>query len=67
MEYFHVGIFVIPGVCLIRKEGSRNTALFLYFSTSRGAVYLIIADESDDKDHLSVTVVEIRKSLRNGA
>ena len=38
MEYFHVGIFVIPGVCLIRKYGSRNTAFFLYFSPPRGAV-----------------------------
>ena len=28
MEYFHLGIFVIPRVCLIRKYGSLNTAYF---------------------------------------
>ena len=28
MEYFHMGIFVMPGVCLIRKYGSQTTAKF---------------------------------------
>ena len=28
MEYFHMGIFVIPGVCLIRKYGSQSKAFF---------------------------------------
>ena len=36
MEYFHVGIFVIPGVCLIRKYGSRKTAFFSVFQSSSG-------------------------------
>ena len=36
MEYFHVGIFVISGVCLIRKYGSRNTAFFSVFQCSLG-------------------------------
>ena len=40
MKYFHMGIFVIPGVCLIRKYGSQTTAFFLYFSASRGTVIM---------------------------
>ena len=38
MKYFEMGIFVIPGVCLIRKYGSQSTAIFLYFSASRRTV-----------------------------
>ena len=30
MKYFHMGMFVILGVCLIRKYGSQTTAFFLY-------------------------------------
>ena len=36
MEYFHVGIFVILGVCLIRKYGSQTTAFFSIFQCSSG-------------------------------
>ena len=36
MKYFHMGIFVIPGVCLIRKYGSQNTALFSVFQCFSG-------------------------------
>ena len=36
MEYFHVGIFVIPRVCLIRKYGSQNTASFFGISVLLG-------------------------------
>ena len=36
MKYFHVGIFVIPRVCLIRKYGSWNTAFFSVFQCSSG-------------------------------
>ena len=38
MKYFRMGIFVIPGVCLIRKYWSQTTAFFLYFSASRGTM-----------------------------
>ena len=38
MKYFQMGIFVIPGICLIRKYWSQITAFFLYFSASRGTV-----------------------------
>ena len=31
MEYFHMGIFVISRVYLIRKYGSQTQAFFLYF------------------------------------
>ena len=43
MKYFQTGIFVIPGVCLIRKYGSQTTAFFLYFSASQGTVLCKIA------------------------
>ena len=36
MEYFHVGIFVIPRACLVRKYGSQNTAFFSVFQCSSG-------------------------------
>ena len=39
MKYFKMGVFVIPGVCLIRKSWSQTTAFFLYFSASRSTVY----------------------------
>ena len=39
IEYFHLGIFVIPRACLIRKYGSQEPGhFFLYFNTSRGTV-----------------------------
>ena len=39
MEYFHMGIFVIPGVFLIKKYGSQTTAFFSIFQNiSRGNV-----------------------------
>ena len=31
MEYFHLGIFVIPRVYLIRKYGSQTQAFFFVF------------------------------------
>ena len=31
MEYFHLGVFVIPRVCLIRKYGSQTQAFFFSF------------------------------------
>ena len=36
IEYFHLGIFVTLGVCLIRKYGSRNTAFFSVFQCFSG-------------------------------
>ena len=36
IEYFHLGIFVIPWVCLIRKYGSQNLALFSVFQCFSG-------------------------------
>ena len=41
MKYFQMGIFVIPGACLIRKYGSQTTAfvsVFQCFSGYREAV-----------------------------
>ena len=36
-----MGIFVIPGICLIIIYGSQTTAFFLYFSASRGMIYTL--------------------------
>ena len=36
MEYFHVAIFVISRVCLIRKYGSQSTAFFSVFHCFSG-------------------------------
>ena len=38
MKYFHMGILVIPGLCLIRKY---FFSVFLYFSVSRVTVWSI--------------------------
>ena len=35
-KYFHMGIFVIPVVCLIRKYGSQTTAFFSAFQCFSG-------------------------------
>ena len=50
MKYFQMGIFVIPGVCPIRKYGSQTIAFFLYFTASRGTVFqsCFNFDTSDD-------------------
>ena len=45
MEYFHVGIFVIPRLCPIRKYGSRNTAFFfwtVYVSVLLGVPWCLV-------------------------
>ena len=45
MEYFYVGIFEIPGVCLIWKYGSQTTAFFSVFqcfSGYREAKYFVL-------------------------
>ena len=36
MKYFQMGIFVIPGVCLIRKYWSQTTAFFSVFQCFSG-------------------------------
>ena len=36
MEYFHMGIFVMSGVCLIRKYGFQTTAFFSVFQCFSG-------------------------------
>ena len=36
MKYFQMGIFVIPGVCLIRKYGSQTTAFYSAFQCFSG-------------------------------
>ena len=36
MKYFQMGIFVIPGVCLIRKYWSQTTAIFSVFQCFSG-------------------------------
>ena len=36
MKYFQMGIFVIRGVCLIRKYGSQTTAFFSVFQCFSG-------------------------------
>ena len=40
MEYFHVGIFVIPRACLVKKYGFQNKDFFSVFHCSSGCCVL---------------------------
>ena len=42
IKYFHLGIYVTPRACLIRKYGSQSWAFFLYFNASRGTVHYLM-------------------------